>query len=65
MGAPNLHLSNLVYASVNLEISSVKKSIHSLLCCETTMQTDCGLANCTDNSPESGSSFSFWRLVKS
>ena len=45
--------------------SFVKKLIHSLLCCKTTMQTNCGLTNCTGNGPETGFSFSFWRLVKS
>jgi len=56
--------SNLI-RPCNLEISTVKKPIHSLLCCKTTMQTNCGLMNCTGNSPESGFSFSFWRFVKS
>ena len=53
------------YAHVSQEISSVKKLIHSLLCCKTTMQTNCGLTNRTGNSPENGFSFSFWRLAKS
>jgi len=39
--------------------------IHSPLCCKTTMQTNCGLTNCTGSSPETVFSFSFWRLVKS
>jgi len=56
------HLTSL--HPINLEISSVKKSIQSLLCCKTTMQTNCGLTNCTGNSPEAGFSFSLWRLVK-
>jgi len=56
--------SNL-YAPVNLEISSVKKPIHTLLCCKPTMQTNIGLTNCTGNSPETVFLFSFWRLVKS
>jgi len=69
MGAPNLLLVPGIiyprYAPDNLEISCVKKLIHSPSCCKTTMQTNCGLTNCTGNSPETGFSFSFWRLVKS
>jgi len=53
------------YAPINQEISSVKKLIHSLLCCKTTMQINCGLTNCTGNSPETSFSFSVWTLVKS
>jgi len=68
MGAPNLHLALGAilprYAPVNLEISSVNKSIHYLLCCKSTMQTNCELTNCTGSSPETVFSFSFWRLVK-
>jgi len=60
---PGYHLTSL--RPINLEISSVKKPIHSLLCCKTTVQTNCGLTNCTGNSPETGFSFSFWRFVKS
>jgi len=69
MWAPNLLLAPEAiyprYAPVNQEISPGKKLIHSLLCCKTTMQTNCGLTNHTGNSPENGFSFSFWRLVKS
>jgi len=69
MGAPNLLLAPGAiyprYAPINQEISSVKKLVHSRLCCKTTMQTNCGLTNCTGNNPETGFSFSFWRLVKS
>ena len=63
---PGRHLTSLrPCQSRDLEISSVKKPIHSLLCCKTPMQTNCGLSNCTGNSPETGFSFSFWSLVKS
>ena len=69
MGAPNLFFAPGAiwprYAPLNLEISSVKKLIHAPLCRKTTMQTNCGLTNCTGNSPETGFWFSFWRLVKS
>ena len=68
-GLPNLLLAPGTiyprYAPISQEISSVKKLIHSLLCCETTMQTNCGLTNCTSNSPETGFSFSVCRLAKS
>ena len=60
---PGRHLTSL--SPVNLEISSAKKPIHSLLCCKTMMQTKCGHTNCTGNSPETAFSFSFSRLVKS
>jgi len=54
IGAPNLHLGPSAiwprYAHVNPEINFIKKPIHSLLCCKTTMQTNCGLTNCTGNS---------------
>jgi len=67
MGAPNLLLAPgpiyPLYAPVIQETSFVKKLIHSLLCCKTTMQTNCGLTNCSGNCPETSFSFSFWRLV--
>ena len=69
MGALNLLLApGTIYprfARINQEISSIEKLIHSLLCCKTTMQTNCGLTNCTGNSPETGFLLSVWRLVKS
>jgi len=46
-------------------LSSGKKLIHSPLYCKPTMQTYCELTTCTGNSPETGFSFSFWRLLKS
>jgi len=52
------------YTPVNQEISSVKKLIHSLLCCNTTMHTNCRLTNGTGNNPETVFSFTLWRLVK-
>ena len=55
--------SKLIRQTLVLTFSSVKESIHSLLCCKITMQTNCGLTNFTGNSPETGFSFSFWRLV--
>ena len=47
----------------NQGLSSIKKLIHSLLCCKTTIQTYCGFMDCTGSSPETGCSF--WRLLKS
>jgi len=56
--------SNLVMPlSVWRLVLSRNPSTH--LCCKTMIQTNCGLTNCTGNSPETGFSFSFWRLVKS
>ena len=40
-----------------------KKLILLPLCCKTSMQTCCGLTDCTGNSPETA--FSLWRLRKS
>jgi len=69
MGALNLILAPSAiyphYAHINQEISFAQKLIHSLLCCKTTMQTNFGRTNCIGNSPETGFSFSIWRLVNS
>ena len=56
--------SNLVSPlSIWRLVPSRNPSTH--FCCKTTMQTNCGLTNCTGNSPETGFSFTFLRLVKS
>jgi len=47
----------------NQGLRSIKKLIHSLLCCKTTIQIYCGFMDCTGSSPETGCSF--WRLLKS
>jgi len=47
----------------NQKLSFVKKLIHSPLYCKTSMQTICGITDCTGNSIKLF--FSFLRLVKS
>jgi len=44
-------------------ISSIEKLIHLPWCCNTKVQTYCGLTDCTDSTPETG--FSSCRLLKS
>ena len=63
----NVYICGFLHAALlfNQVLSSVMKLIHSPLCCKPTMQTYCGLTNCTSNSPETGFSFSYLRLVKS
>jgi len=50
----NVHIYSFSHAALCFSqvLNSVKKLIHSLSCCKPTMQTNCGLMNCTGNSPE-------------
>jgi len=58
----NAYISGFLHAALWFNqglVPSGNSSTH----CKPTLQTYCGLTNCTDNSPETGFTFSFWRLV--